>query len=320
MAVQPITHVRMTPVNAAIAMVTVDSRTTDPSATRSNRSVDADELPLADLEELPGGGIRVGAHARMSDVAGAAVVRSRYPGMSQALLFGASEQVGPTASIGGNLFARARCAYFRDGISPCNKREPGSGCAAIDGWNRDHAILGTSEHCIAADASDVAVALVGLDAVVHTVGPRGARVIAIDDFYLLPEGTPDVEHPLDRGELIVAIEIPEIEVAAGSRYSKFRDRQSYEFALISVFAAIEVKNGRVEAVRLAFGGVGTKPWRARRAEARLVGGPATAEAFEAAVGEEFRDAVTRPANAYKLEFATRGAVRALTEALSSNGK
>jgi xanthine dehydrogenase YagS FAD-binding subunit len=171
--------------------------------------------------------VRIGALARMSDVARAPAVVERFPAVSQALLLGASQQLRNMASMGGNLRQRVRCSYFRDGVSPCNKREPGSGCAALEGLNRGHAILGTSEHCIATHPSDVAVALVAFGAVVHTVGPGGAREIAIDDFFLEPGDTPELEHPLEQGELIVAIEVPGAPIARRSIYLKYRDRQSY---------------------------------------------------------------------------------------------
>jgi xanthine dehydrogenase YagS FAD-binding subunit len=235
--------------------------------------------------------------------------------MSEALLLGASEQLRNMASMGGNLCQRTRCAYFRDGVSPCNKREPSTGCSALDGLNRGHAILGTSDHCIATHPSDVAVALVAFDATVHTTGPRGTRIIPIDDFYLLPGETPEIEHPLEHGELITAIDVPGLPLAGTSRYLKFRDRQSYEFALVSVLAAIQVENGSVVEVRLALGGVGTKPWRARRAESALVGGPATAEAFAAAAAEEMRAALPRRFNAFKVEFGERAIVRGLNTAM-----
>ena len=215
-----------------------------------------------------------------------------------------------------NLRQRTRCAYLRDGISPCNKREPGSGCAALDGFNRGHAILGTSEHCIATHPSDVAVALVAFDAVVQTLGPRGERALPIDDFFLLPGDTPDAEHPIAHGELIVGIEVPGAHIARRSVYLKFRDRQSYEFALVSVAAAIAVHDGVVADVRLALGGVGTKPWRARRAEAALLGGPADEAAFRRAAAVELEGAVVREHNAFKVELAQRAMVRGLVQGLN----
>jgi xanthine dehydrogenase YagS FAD-binding subunit len=278
--------------------------------------VDINDLPLGGVEDLPGGGVRIGALARMNDVARTPAVVERYPGISQALLLGASEQLRNMASMGGNLCQRTRCSYFRDNVSPCNKREPGTGCSALDGINRGHAILGTSEHCIATHPSDVAVALVALDAVVHTIGRDGTRSIPYDDFSLLPGDTPHLEHPLEPGELIAAIEVPPADIARGSLYLKFRDRQSYEFALVSVCAALRVQDGTVADVRLALGGVGTKPWRARRAEAELTGAPATAESFARAAAAELSAARVRRLNAFKVEFAQRAVVRALNRAMS----
>lgn len=282
--------------------------------------VDINELPLAGIEDLPGGGLRIGALARMSDAARAPSVMERYPAVSEALLLGASEQLRNMASMGGNLCQRVRCPYFRDNVSPCNKRRPGTGCSALEGLNRGHAILGTSEHCIATHPSDVAVALVAFDAVVHTIGPSGPREIAIDDFYLLPRETPEAEHPLEHGELIAAIELPALELARSSLYLKFRDRQSYEFALVSVAAAIDVRDGVTAEVRLALGGVATKPWRAWRAEAELIGAPATPERFAAAAAAELERAEVRGHNAFKVELAQRAIVRALTAAIHGGAR
>jgi xanthine dehydrogenase YagS FAD-binding subunit len=279
---------------------------------RSDHLVDINDLPLTGVEALPDGGLRIGALARMSDVARNRGVVERFPGISQALLLGASPQLRNMASIGGNLLQRTRCAYLRDGISPCNKRDPGSGCAALDGFNRGHAILGAGEHCIATHPSDVAVALAAFDAVVHTERRDDRRVIAIDDFFLLPGDTPQREHPLDGDELIVAVEVPGARIARRSVYLKFRDRQSYEFALVSVAAALEIDDGVVTDARLAFGGVATKPWRARLAEAALIGGPADRSAFRLAVDAELESAVVRRHNAFKVELAARAAVRALS--------
>ena len=273
--------------------------------------VDINDLPLNRVEDLPEGGLRIGALARMSDVAQAAGVVQRFPVISQALLLGASAQLRNMASMGGNLCQRVRCSYFRDAASPCNKRDPGSGCAALDGFNRGHAILGTSDKCIATHPSDVAVALVALDAVVHTRGPAGERAIPVDEFFLLPGDTPEREHPLEHGELIVAIEVPATPVARQSVYLKFRDRESYEFALVSVAAAVGIKDGAITGVRLALGGVGTKPWRARRAEASLLGQPAGATSFAEAASQELAAARPRPLNAFKVELAQRAIVRAL---------
>jgi xanthine dehydrogenase YagS FAD-binding subunit len=274
--------------------------------------VDINDLPLGGVEELPGGGLRIGALARMSDVAGAPAVSERFPVIAQALLLGASAQLRNMASMGGNLCQRVRCSYFRDPAAPCNKRDPGSGCAALEGFNRGHAILGTSDKCIATHPSDAAVALVALDAVVHTRGPAGERAIGIDDFFLLPGDTPEREHPLEHGELITAIEVPATPVARRSVYLKFRDRESYEFALASVAAAVRIEDGTVAEVRLALGGVATKPWRARRAEASLLGQPATGASFAEAARQELASARPRPLNAFKVELAQRAIARALT--------
>jgi xanthine dehydrogenase YagS FAD-binding subunit len=248
----------------------------------------------------------------MSDVAEAPGVGQRFPVISQALLLGASAQLRNMASVGGNLCQRVRCSYFRDVTARCNKREPGSGCAALDGFNRGHAILGTSDQCIATHPSDLAVALVAMDAVVHTRGPAGRRTIPIDDFFLLPGATPDREHPLDHGELITAIEVPATPAGRTSAYLKVRDRESYEFALVSVAAAVRVEDGAVADIRLALGGVATKPWRARRAEQSLLGRPAVTASFAAAGQAELAPARPRPLNAFKVELAQRAMVRALT--------
>lgn len=281
---------------------------------RHDLLVDINELPYREVEELPGGGLRLGALSRMSDVARDPRVMARFPAVSQALLLGASEQLRNMASIGGNLCQRVRCGYFRDGISPCNKRDPGAGCAAVDGLNRGHAVLGTSPQCIATHPSDLAVALVAFDAVVHVIGPDGSRAIAVDDFYLLPGDAPQREHPLGRGELIVAVDLPGEVIAARSTYVKVRDRQSYEFALVSVAAALTVSGGVVQDVRLALGGVGTKPWRARIAEAELVGAPATRESYERAAVAEMSGAEVREHNAFKVPLAQRTIARVLEAA------
>jgi xanthine dehydrogenase YagS FAD-binding subunit len=282
----------------------------------SRHLVDINELPLNAVEDRSDGGLHIGALARMSDVARTPSVVQRYPAISRALLLSASEQLRNMASMGGNLRQRTRCAYLRDGISPCNKREPGSGCAALDGFNRGHAILGTSEHCIATHPSDVAVVLVAFDAVVHLVGPGGERWLLVDDFFLLPGDTPEAEHSIAHGELIVGIDVPGAHIARRSVYLKFRDRQSYEFALVSVAAAIAVHDGVVADVRLALGGVGTKPWRARRAEAALVGGPADEASFRRAAAVELEGAVVREHNAFKVELAQRAMVRGLVQSLN----
>jgi xanthine dehydrogenase YagS FAD-binding subunit len=324
---QPLSYARVNDVESAIALVAGDPSssflaggTTKVDLLRlaveqNDRLVDINNLPLTAVEELPGGTVRIGALARMSDVARTPIVRERFPGVSEALLLGASEQLRNMASTGGNLCQRVRCTYFRDGVSPCNKREPGSGCSALEGLNRGHAILGVSESCIATHPSDVAVALVAFDAVVHTVGVDGSRTIGIDDFYLLPGETPQLEHPLAHGELITAIDLPPSPLAAGSLYLKFRDRRSYEFALVSICAAVEIEDEVVADVRLALGGVATKPWRARVAEEELRGGPASAESFARAAAAELAAAAPRPGNAFKVALAERTIVRGLNQAL-----
>src|SRR3954451_19344144 len=311
---RPLSYTRAGSVDEAVALVSADPAgaflaggTTEVDLVRAGVGspdllVDIDRLPLAGIDARPDGGLRVGALARMTDVARASIMAERYAAVSQALLLGASEQLRNMASIGGNLCQRVRCPYFRDTAAPCNKREPGTGCSARDGLSRGHAVLGTSEHCIATHPSDVAVALVAFDAVVETVGPGGARSLPIDDFFLLPGDTPHLEHPIERGELLVAIDVPRAPVARRSVYLKVRDRASYEFALVSVAAALEVRDGAVADVRLALGGVGTKPWRARRAEAALVGGPADPAAFRRAAAAELQDAVVREHNAFKVEL------------------
>jgi xanthine dehydrogenase YagS FAD-binding subunit len=281
----------------------------------SDHLVDINDLPLTALEDRADGGLHIGALARMSDVARARSVVHRYPAISRALLLSASQQLRNMASIGGNLLQRTRCAYLRDGISPCNKREPGSGCSALDGLNRGHAILGTSEHCIATHPSDLAVALVAFDAVVQAVGPAGERSVPIDDFFLLPGTRPDLEHAIAPGELIAGVDVPAAPIAHRSVYLKVRDRQSYEFALVSVATAIAVEDGIVTDVRLALGGIGTKPWRARRAEAALLGEPANEASFRRVAAVELENAVLREHNAFKSELAQRAIVRGLIESL-----
>jgi xanthine dehydrogenase YagS FAD-binding subunit len=324
---RPLTYTRATDADEAISAASADAQsaylaggTTEVDLIRLNVRrptllVDINALPLVGIDNLPGGGLRIGAMERMSDVAVAPSVTQRFPMIEQALLLGASAQLRNMASMGGNLCQAVRCSYFRDGISPCNKREPASGCSAMDGFNRGHAVLGTSDHCIATHPSDLAVALVALDAVVHTRGPSGQRAIAIDDFFLLPGDTPDKEHPLDHGELIVTIEVPPAPVAKRSIYLKFRDRESYEFALVSVGVAMRVEDGAIAEARLALGGVATKPWRARLAEQSLIGRPPNKETFEAAARAELAAAVPRKYNAFKIELAQRAIVRGLNSVL-----
>lgn len=327
---RPISYSRAHDVAGAIATVTADPTsdflvggTTQVDLLRQNvllppSLVDINDLPLTQIEDRPDGGVYIGALARMSDVAEAPAVRERFPLMAEALVLGASAQLRHMATMGGNMMQRVRCGYFRDAVSPCNKRDPGTGCSAIDGFNRGHAVLGTSESCIATHPSDAAVALMALDARIHTEGATGRRVYDIDDFFRLPGSTPHLEHPLGHGELIVGIEVPYTPVAANSLYLKVRDRESYEFALVSVAAGVTVSDGVISDVRLALGGVATKPWRARRAEEILRGARAERETFERAAHEELAPARTTPLNAFKVELARRTLIRAL-ETLTSPG-
>lgn len=323
---RPISYVRVTDVASAIDAISAAPEgaflaggTTEVDLMRLNvvqpdRLVDINPLQLKQVVPRANGGLYIGALARMSEVAAAPVVTENFPMISEALVLSASAQLRNMASMGGNLMQRVRCSYFRDPSVPCNKREPGSGCSALDGINRGHAILGTSKQCIATHPSDVAVPLVALDAVVHTEGPKGKRAIAIDDFFLLPGDTPHREHPLDHGELIVAIEVPPTPIARQSHYLKVRDRVSYEFALVSVAVALRIDNGIISDVRMALGGIATKPWRARQAEKSLIGAPAERARFVQAAREELAAAVPQRLNAFKVELAVRSIVRALETA------
>ncbi|MGN9843574.1 FAD binding domain-containing protein [Nonomuraea sp. H19] len=268
---------------------------------RPDTVVDVTALPLDEVIELPDGGLRIGALVRNSTLAADLRVRNRYPVLSQAILSGASAQLRNMATVGGNLLQRTRCPYFYDRASACNKREPGAGCDAFGGVNRSHAVLGVSDSCIATHPSDMCVALAALDAVVEARSVRGTRRIPLVDFHLLPGDTPQNETALAADELITAVELPPI--AAPSRYRKVRDRASYAFALVSVAAALEVRDGTVTAIRLALGGVAPKPWRAHEAERLLLGGPATEEAFRRAADAELAPATVRPGNAFKVELA-----------------
>ncbi|PWR13655.1 FAD-binding molybdopterin dehydrogenase [Micromonospora acroterricola] len=320
---RPVSYSRATDVGAAIGAVSADPEsaflaggTTQVDLLRiyveqPRRLVDINDLPLNRIEELPGGGLRLGGLARMSDVAEEPELVRRYPMVAEALLLGASPQLRHMATIAGNLMQRVRCSYFRDVAAGCNKRAPGTGCSAIDGINRGHAVLGTSDCCIATHPSDLGVALVALDAVVQTEGPGGTRSIPIDDFFLLPGQTPEREHPLTHGELVTGIDLPPLPVAATSRYIKIRDRESYEFALASVAVAMSVVDDRITEIRLALGGVATKPWRARQAERLLDGAPATTESFTRAAEAELAPAVPHGMNTFKIELARRTIVRAL---------
>jgi xanthine dehydrogenase YagS FAD-binding subunit len=278
--------------------------------------VDITPLPFRDIEEdRATGALRIGALATMADVATHPIVRERFPLIAEALEAGATPQLRNMATIGGNLMQRTRCDYFRDpAFAACNKRAPGSGCAARDGENRKHAVLGTSDHCIATHPSDLAVALVALDALVHLQGPEGARTMPVEDFHLLPGATPDRETAIHKGELIRAVEIPPAPPAASAVYRKVRDRASYEFALVAVAALLTIEDGRIATARIALGGVATKPWRSREAETVLTGSPPDQPTFEAAASAAMEDARPRTHNAYKIDLARRTIALALKEA------
>lgn len=279
--------------------------------------VDVRTLTSREISGTEDGGLRIGAAVTNSELAADRRVRERYPVLAQALLAGASGQLRNLATTGGNPLQRTRCVYFQDVTTPCNKREPGSGCSALGGYTRYHAILGGSEQCIATHPSDMAVALAALDAEVHVLGPDGERTVPFVDLHRLPGDDPSRDTVLRHGELITAIELPSLPIAARSRYRKVRDRASYAFALISVAAALDVTDGVVRDVRLAFGGVAHKPWRATRAEDFLRGQPATAEAFRAAAAAELADATPQPGvdggNGFKIELVSRTVVATLRE-------
>jgi CO/xanthine dehydrogenase FAD-binding subunit len=275
------------------------------------RLVDITRLPLKGITASDTA-IRVGATTTMEELAADPTLTSRLPMVREALLAGASVQLRNMATIGGNLLQRTRCRYFRDpGVAACNKRQPGSGCAAVTGVARMHAILGASGHCIALHASDLAVALVTLDTVVHVQGVTGTRSVPLTEFYLEPGETPGIETVLRHGELITGIEIPLLPEGTRATYLKVRDRASYEFALTSAAVAVETRDGVIRQGRVSLGGVGTVPWRARAAEEVLRGAPAGTETFRAAAEAAVRDAFTVPGTAFKVELAKRTLVRAL---------
>ncbi len=281
------------------------------------RLLDINALPgMARIEALADGGLRIGALARMSDVAADAEVRRRFPVIAEALLFAASGQLRNMASMGGNIMQRTRCAYFRDEDDPpCNKRRPGSGCSALHGLNRNHAIFGWSDACVATNPSDLAVALAALDATVVVRGPAGERAIPFGDFHRLPGDTPERDNTLGRGDLIIAIEMPARVEGRASHYLKLRDRQSYEFALVSAAAAVAVDGRRIRTVRLAMGGVAHKPWRLTAAEAALRGASLDdITALKLAIATSFTDARPLAHNAFKVELAQRVARSALVTA------
>jgi xanthine dehydrogenase YagS FAD-binding subunit len=275
--------------------------------------IDINSLELAQIEELPNGGLRLGALARNSDTASNPLVRERYPLLAEAILSGASPQLRNRATNGGNLLQRTRCYYFYDpAYTHCNKRNPGSGCDAIEGYNRIHAILGASEECIATHPSDMCVALAVLEATVRVHGPKGERTIPFSEFHRLPGKTPQIDTNLKNDELILSIDLPKSNYAAHSHYLKVRDRASYAFALVSVAAALDLDGSTIKTARLALGGVAHKPWRSEKAEQMLAGKPLIEESFLAAATELLAGAKTYEHNAFKVEMARHAVVRALS--------
>ncbi|MEU2269092.1 xanthine dehydrogenase family protein subunit M [Streptomyces olindensis] len=274
--------------------------------------IDVTRLPLDGVEELPDGGLRIGAMVRNSDLAAHPLVRDRYPALSQAVLAGASGQLRNAATTGGNLLQRTRCPYFQDLSKPCNKREPGSGCGARDGVHRDHAVLGHSAHCIATHPSDMAVALAALDGRVELYGPEGARRVAAADFHRLPGNRPEQDTEIRPGELVTGVVLPAASAGLPSAYRKARDRASYAFALASVAVVLRVADGVVGHAGLAFGALAHRPWRARRAEEALLGAAPTRAAFEHAVDLELSAARPLRDNAYKVPLARNLAVDVLS--------
>ena len=274
--------------------------------------VDLTKLPLADVTPIDGGGVRIGALVRNSDLASHAEVRKRYPLLSAALLNGASQQLRNMATVGGNLMQRTRCHYFTDiGFAACNKRKPGSGCAAIGGFNRQHAILGASPSCIATNPSDMNVALAALEAVVRVQGPNGERRIAFEDFHRLPGDTPERDTNLAPGELITSVDLPANGFAAHWHYLKVRDRASFAFALVAVAAALDIDDaGTVRDARIALGGVAHKPWRARETEKQLIGKRLDADLLATAANAAVADAKPHRDNAFKMKLAPAAIVRA----------
>ena len=281
---------------------------------RPTRLVDITRLPLAEIEEGPDGTLRIGALASNSKIAYDERVRQRFPLLSSAILAGASAQLRNAASAGGNLLQRTRCYYFYDTATPCNKREPGTGCPAIGGVNRIHAILGTSDHCIATHPSDMCVALAALGATVRVEGPAGQRSIAFPEFHRLPGATPEIDTTLRADEIIVSIDLPAQDYGQHYTYLKLRDRLSYAFALVSVAAALKLDGGTVREARIALGGVAHKPWRDEAAERLLAGREAGLEAFKTVADHILAPAVGREQNAFKIGLARKAIIRALSQA------
>lgn len=289
-----------------------------------DRLVDITRLEFTKIEATPNG-LRIGALVSNSDAANNQLVRERYPLVTQALLAGASPQLRNMASVGGNLMQRTRCFYFYDTATPCNKREPNSGCSALEGFNRIHAIFGTSatngEKCIATHPSDMCVALAALDAMVRVQGANGERMIPFADFHRLPGDTPEIDTNLKHGELITSVDLPALSAvfAPHSYYQKVRDRASYAFALVSVAAALELSGNTIKQARVAMGGVAHKPWRAAQAEQVLIGKPANEATFRQAAEAAMHDARPRQYNAFKVEMGKRAIIRALMTAFAGKG-
>jgi xanthine dehydrogenase YagS FAD-binding subunit len=281
---------------------------------RPSRLIDISRLPLTKVEQTTDGGLRIGALVPNSDLAYHPIIAERYPLLASAILAGASAQLRNMASTGGNLLQRTRCHYFYDTATPCNKRDPGSGCSAREGLNRMHAILGASDACIATHPSDMCVALAALDAQVWVNGPSGERVIPMTDFHRLPDDEPERDTNLDHSEIIIAIELPALGFASNYSYLKIRDRLSYAFALVSVAAALTLEGNVIKEARLALGGVAHKPWRDETAETALRGQPATSASFAVAADVVLTEARGFTHNAFKIDLARRAIVRALSQA------
>ena len=326
---RPFTYERVTDARAAVAAVSRRGAKFISGGTnlldlmkldieRPSHLVDISRLPMRDIEELPDGGLRIGAQAANSDVAADSRVRTRYPVLSQALLSGASGQLRNKASIGGNLLQRTRCPYFYDTAASCNKRDPRSGCSAVGGFNRIHAILGVSDSCIATHPSDMAVAMTALEARVELLdADQSVRRVAVTDFYRLPGDTPHIETELRPGEMITGVVLP-APPPGRQLYRKVRDRASYEFALVSVAAVVSADQGTIGEARVAFGGVAHKPWRSVEAEAALAGRPATMATYRAAAEAALRDAVGQGHNDFKIELAKRTLCRTLAQAAQAS--
>jgi xanthine dehydrogenase YagS FAD-binding subunit len=323
---QPFRYVRADSPDHAVAAITGDDARFIAGGTtlvdlmrqgvvRPTAVVDITGLALRSIEDA-GGGLKIGALASNTDVAYHPLVTQRFPALSEALLSGASAQLRNMATVGGNLLQRTRCPYFRDGVSQCNKRTPGAGCAAQGGFTRSHAVLGTSPACIASHPSDMCVALVALDAIVHTHGPKGDRAIPITELHTLPGDHPEIETVLAPGELVTHVELPASAMAARSKYTKVRDRASFAFALASAAVALDLRGGSIKDARIALGGVSTKPWRAKAAEQALIGKPASLDNFQRAALLAFDGAKAAPDNAFKIELGRRTVVRALQRGAS----